>query len=97
VPGAKELEWLPSAQQNLENQLAYIGERNPPAAARIAEAVDEAAMRLIEFPNSGRPGRVRGTRELVISGTPLLLVYRVERGRVVVQRLLHGAQRWPPR
>jgi toxin ParE1/3/4 len=51
---------------------------------------------LAVYPEIGRPGRIAGTRELRITGTPLLLVYRLEPEAIVVLRLLHGAQRWPP-
>ena len=52
---------------------------------------------LAEFPLQGRPGRLPNTRELVIVGTPYLLVYRVTRERIDILRVVHGAQRWPPR
>jgi len=42
----------------------------------------------------GRLGRVKGTRELVVSGTPYVICYRVEPDAVVILRLLHGAQKW---
>jgi toxin ParE1/3/4 len=38
---------------------------------------------------------VPGTRELVVTGTPFIVVYRVEAATVVILRVLHGAQRWP--
>jgi len=43
----------------------------------------------------GRPGRKKGTRELVISRTPFVVVYRAKGPRIEIIRLLHGAQRWP--
>jgi plasmid stabilization system protein ParE len=43
----------------------------------------------------GRSGRVAGTRELVIAGTPYLVAYRVEAKAVVILAVIHGAQRWP--
>jgi plasmid stabilization system protein ParE len=33
---------------------------------------------------------------LPVAGTPYLVVSRVEPDAVVVLRVLHGAQRWPP-
>lgn len=91
-----KLEWLPTAARDRENQLAYVGERNPGAAIEIGDAVEAAVRRLFDHPRVGRPGRVRGTRELVVGGTPYLIIYRVESDAVVILRLLHGAQRWPP-
>jgi len=46
----------------------------------------------------GRLGRVAGTRELVLSRTPYIVIYEF-RGpdeEIYILRLLHGAQRWPP-
>ena len=50
---------------------------------------------LLAFPMSGRPGRVPRTRELVIAGTPFVVAYVIEKARVVVLAVYHGAQRWP--
>lgn len=57
---------------------------------RIVERVSGLAF----YPLIGRPGRVEGTRELVISDTPYIAIYRVK-DRVEVLRIRHGAQRWP--
>lgn len=90
------IEWLPEAVRNRDTQLAYIGERNPAAAIDIGDAIEAFVNRLADFPESARPGRVPGTRELVVTGTPFVIVYRVEPAAVVILRVLHGAQRWPP-
>lgn len=74
---------------------SYIARDDPPAADRIARRLHDAAARLATFPHRGRPGRRRGTRELVISGTPYFVVYRVRGSSAVILRVLHGAQRWP--
>ena len=91
------IEWLPEAVRNLERQLARVAERNPRAAVDMGDSVDAGVSRLAEFPESARPGRVPGTRELVVTSTPLIVVYRIESGTVLILRVLHGAQRWPPR
>jgi hypothetical protein len=41
------------------------------------------------------PGRVRGTRELVLT-RPFLAVYEVREEEVQILRILHGARQWPP-
>jgi plasmid stabilization system protein ParE len=43
---------------------------NPSAAILVDERIVAAVFRLIDFPASGRVGRIAGTRELVIDGTP---------------------------
>ncbi|HET7560985.1 MAG TPA: type II toxin-antitoxin system RelE/ParE family toxin [Rhodanobacteraceae bacterium] len=50
---------------------------------------------LLQFPVSGRPGRVEGTRELVIERTPYIAAYRIQSDTVRVLRVLHGALQWP--
>jgi plasmid stabilization system protein ParE len=50
---------------------------------------------LARFPEMGRPGRIEGTRELVISRTPYIAAYRILGGTVQILRVLHGAQQWP--
>lgn len=89
------IEWLPKAVCNRDAQIAYIGERDPAAAIDIGDAIEISVSRLADFPESGRPGRVLGTRELVVTGTPFIVVYRVEPAALLILRLLHAAQRWP--
>ncbi|MFE0754988.1 type II toxin-antitoxin system RelE/ParE family toxin [Inquilinus sp. NPDC058860] len=75
--------------------MAYVAERNPWAAIDMGDAIEAAQQHLAEHPHIGRPGRLRGTRELVIVDTPYVIAYRIEARVVVILRLLHGAQRWP--
>jgi toxin ParE1/3/4 len=90
------IEWLPEAARNLTAQLEWIAERDPGAAIGVGDAVHAAVERLADHPSIGRPGRVPATRELIVVGTPYVVVYRVEQAVVLVLRILHGAQRWPP-
>lgn len=92
-----KLVWLPTARRERESQIAYIGEQNPAAAIEIGATIFRAVENLLEFPQMGRLGRVRGIRELVVSGTPFLVVYRLQPDSVYILRLLHGAQNWPDR
>lgn len=62
----------------------------------MSDAIEAAVSRLADFPESARPGRVPGTRELVVSATPFVVVYRIEVAGVLILRVLHGAQKWPP-
>ena len=91
------IDWLPQAVRNRFDQLDYIAESNPLAAADQDEEIERQVNMLCDHPKLGRPGRVKGTRELVISSTPFVLVYRLRGSqRVEVLRLLHGSQLWPP-
>jgi toxin ParE1/3/4 len=93
---ALRLDWSPAAERNLENQLNYIARHNPSAAGRVLGRIEAGIERLLDFPESGRAGRVRGLRELVVTGTPYVIVYRLKADVVTIVRVLHGAQRWPP-
>ncbi len=83
------------ATGDLEAIETYIAEENSDAAARTVLRVLEAVEGLLEFPSIGRPGRIPGTRELVESPTPFIVVYRVKSNILWVLRVIHGARRWP--
>ena len=89
------VEWLSIALADLNAESEYISRDNPSPAERIVDEIFAATDRLAAFPAMGRPGRVPGTRELVVSSTPYIVPYRV-RGQVVeIIRVLHGARKWP--
>ena len=90
------IEWLPDARRSFASQIDYIAGRNPRAAVEIGDEIEAAVSRLMDHPEIARPGRVPGTRELLVSGTPYIVVYRVEADAVVILRVLHDAQHWPP-
>ena len=87
--------WLRAASQNLIAVAEYISQDNPDAAARTVAAIVKAVEALEHFPALGRPGRISGTRELVISGTPYIVPYRVRGEAVQVIRVFHAARKWP--
>lgn len=89
------IEWLPAAIDGLERQIDYIEIRNPSAAIRCSRKVEKAVGRLLDHPESGRVGRIPGTRELAVTRTPFLIVYRVEQNAIVILRLFHVAQDRP--
>jgi toxin ParE1/3/4 len=89
--------WSPRAIEHLAHLRAYIAGDHPKAANRIAGALLDAVERLAELPNLGRPGRVAGTRELVVPGTRYVIPYRVRGDRLEVIAVFHGRQKWPKR
>ncbi len=89
------LYWAPGAIEDLRHLRAYIARDTPRAAAEIAAKVLAAADHLSSFPASGRPGRLPNTRELVVTGTPLVIPYTVTDRGVEIVAVLHGARRWP--
>ena len=92
-----EVLWTEPAQGDLRSQIEYLVERNPDAARRAQAAIGGAVESLAEYPHRGRPGRIEGTRELVVTGFPYLIVYRVRETTIRVLRVLHGSQEWPQR
>ena len=95
--------WSGPARKDLAGILTWVGSDDQVAAERLADRIIAAARALAEMPYRGRRGRVAGTRELVLTPLPYLLVYTVEEypagtgpPRVIVLRVVHGAMRWPP-
>ena len=91
-----QVRWLRRALRSLEQEAAFLAQENPgTAVARVAEA-DASTRLLVHRPEIGRPGRVPGTRELILPHFPYLIPYRVREGRVEILHVLHTSRRWPP-
>jgi toxin ParE1/3/4 len=88
------VKWLREARANLDAEAEYISQDSPAAAGRIVAAIESATAGLARHPAMGRPGRVIGTRELVVPGTPYVIPYRVHDNVVETIRVFHGARRW---
>jgi addiction module RelE/StbE family toxin len=90
------LRWTRRAERDLDEIAAYIGQDSPAAAARVVlELIDRVEVNLLEHPALGRPGRVIGTRELVIRDLPYIVPYRVREKDIEILRVLHTSRRWP--
>jgi toxin ParE1/3/4 len=87
--------WLRAALANLEAEAEYIAEDNPAAADRLVQRIFRATDLLARNPAMGRPGRVPGTRELVVADTPYIIPYRVRANAVEILRVFHAARNWP--
>ena len=90
--------WTSRAHAEYLNAVRYIAAERPAIAIEQGDLVRQAAGGLADYPRMGRPGRRRGTRELVVPGTPLIVVYRIqeqEARQIQIIRFLHGAQQWP--
>jgi len=90
-----KVRWTAPALRDLENIGDFIARDDPSAAGRIVTRIFDQADRLAEYPHIGRPGRVPGTRELIVTGTPYIVPYRVRDAEVELLAIFHGARRWP--
>ena len=89
--------WLRNALRNLDEEAAYIATEDPAAARLVVERVLSAVGQLVEQPGLGRPGRVPGTRELVVRKTRYLVPYRVKRDVIEILRVFHTSRGLPQR
>jgi len=89
------VKWTRNALDNLDSAIEFIAADKPMAAAKVAAKIWNAAHILFEQPGMGRPGRVPGTRELVISGLPYVLPYVEKNGMIFILRVMHTSMRWP--
>jgi toxin ParE1/3/4 len=88
--------WSPEAIADLAALRAYIEQDDPAAAQRVAlHIIHNVEALLPNSPEMGRPGRVPGTRELVIPRTPFIVPYRLVGNAIHVLRIFHGARPWP--
>ena len=88
--------WSPEAIDDLASLRAFIAGNNPSAAQRVVlHILHNVEVLLSKHPEMGRPGRVPGTRELVIPKTPFIVPYRVKSNTIQIMRVYHSARRWP--
>ena len=83
------------AAQDLQSTKDYIGQDKPNAALVVMKRVVEAIENIVTFPSMGRAGRVPHTKELVVSGTPLIIVYQVKQDTLYIGRVIHTDRKWP--
>ena len=89
------LRWSKEAAQDLERIADYLFEETPEHAPELVRAIYRTPFALLTFPHRGRPGKKEGTRELVLSPLPYIVVYRITGNVIHIVRILHGAQKWP--
>jgi toxin ParE1/3/4 len=87
--------WSRRAIRHLVSLREYIEKDSEQNAALVAKRILAAVELLQTQPEMGRPGRVLGTRELVIPDTPYLIPYRVRRDCLELIAVFHGRQKWP--
>jgi toxin ParE1/3/4 len=90
-----QLRWSEEAADDLERITNYLFEETPQHAPVLVRALYNAPAALLEFPHRGRLGKKEGTRELVLTPLPYIVVYRIAADAIHILRILHGAQNWP--
>lgn len=90
-----EVKWLNKALNNLNQEAEYIAADNPEAARIVVQQIRSAITLLAENPSLGRPGRITGTRELIVNKTRYLIPYRVKNDNVEILRIFHTSRKLP--
>jgi toxin ParE1/3/4 len=89
------LEWRETARADLLPIVDYISDDNPEAAQQLKDDIEAKVAKLTEHPKLYRPGRVVGTREMVVRRN-YVVVYAEDARAVTILRVLHASQQWPP-
>ena len=88
-----EIVWSPLARARLQEIRAYIALDKPDAAERMATRIVAIVEALRNHPHLGRAGAEPGVRELVVGGTPYIVLYQFRGRRITITAIWHGAQR----
>jgi toxin ParE1/3/4 len=88
-----EIVWSPLARVRLQEIRAYVALDKPGAAERLAIRIVAVVEALRNHPHLGRAGAEPGFRELVIGGTPYIVLYQFRGRRITITTIWHGAQR----
>jgi toxin ParE1/3/4 len=87
--------WTPSARSDLAAIFNYLAPMSFNAAVDLEDRIQAAVGRLEAHAMLGRQGRLANSRELVVTGTRYLVIYRVAPDSIQILRIVHGAQDWP--
>jgi len=91
----RRIRWAPAAADDLEGILNYLREHHPSLAQSTIRKLYGAARSLKQFSNRGRIGHLEGTRELIMTPLPYIIVYGVEPQVVHILRIIHASENWP--
>jgi addiction module RelE/StbE family toxin len=89
--------WTRAALEDLQSIRDFVAGGDVAAAKRVIGRLLQSVRILARLPAVGRPGRVRETRELVVSDQPYIVAYRVVANSAEILRVLHTSRRWPRR
>ena len=89
------IRWLRAAKKNLDDAASYIAQDDPETAQKMYANIRKSVEMLIHHPDMGRPGRIFGTRELVITNYPFIVPYRIKKNEIQIIRVFHTSQQLP--
>jgi len=87
--------WSAASVRHLHQAVDYSQGESSSAAVPIRRRILETVKRVGQMPNSGRIGRIEGTREAVVLRSPYIVLYRISEQTVEILGIWHGAQLWP--
>lgn len=87
--------WTRLALSDLDAAYNYIVANNPSAAVDTIDRIEKSVNTLKQYPEMGRPGRIPGTKELVVNRTPFIWPYRVQGEQIEILAVIHAARQWP--
>jgi toxin ParE1/3/4 len=90
-----KIRWTAIAASDLKAAYEYIHRESVARAAKTISRILSSIEALERFPYMGREGRIDGTRELAITGTPFLVFYRINKNQIEILGVLHAARKWP--
>lgn len=89
-----KIRWLLRASNSLEAIVDFVAQDNPSAADILAKKIRNATVSLKDFPEMGKPGRIAGTRELIVPSTPYIIPYRIREDEVQILHVVHASRKW---
>lgn len=90
-----EVKWLKTALRNLNKEAEYIARDNPQAAILVVQRIKKSVALLKKNASLGRPGRIEGTKELVIDKTSYIVPYRICQNKIEILRVFHASRKTP--
>ena len=91
-----KLKWTRLALRDMVCLYDYIAEDSQHAARKTVSIIYDAATQMLKkFPDAGRPGRCRGTRELILSRVPFIIVYVIKGDELHIVSVIHTSMKWP--
>ena len=91
----RDIVWGRQAERDLEHTFGFVLQHHPGTARHLFDHIERLVARVRDHPQIGRPGRVPGTRELMVAGTAFIVVYRVAASQIDILAVIYAARRWP--